>query len=592
MKLKISSQLSFPVDAVTQTFSILAKRRVGKTYCALVMAEEFIGAKIPFVFLDPLGAAWGLRSSLDGKEEGFPVFIIGGSHGDVPLEPTAGKVVADLVVDNPGYYIVDMSLTNSNAEQDRFAMEFAERLYRRKEQARFPLHLFIDEADSFIPQRPLPGQQRMLGAYEAIVRRGGIRGLGITLITQRPAVLNKNVLTQTECLIVLQMTAPQDQDAIDDWVRRNGTKEQRDQMMSALASMKRGEAWVWSPGWLEVFQKINIRQKVTFDSSATPKADAKQIVDPKLKKIDLDWLKGEIKASADRAKDNDPAALKRIIADLKRNLESAQRKAPEAKRETVEMPIMGKEDLETLAESREILKEVDQALKDFGTRFGCLYVNLCRIDDNVRSLLNKKRWEDRNPLEKVKLNISHHNQSTKSMRAEVPKAKENTARAILDNGEKLGKCEREILKALAAYPDGRNSNQVAIMTGYSVKSGGFANALARLRTLEYIDRGQPMRITEAGKDFIGEIPEAPTGEEMQAQWKSQLPKCEREILDALFRAHTDPDHSDGLTSDQLAEITGYSARSGGFANALSKLRTLELINRGQPIKASEMFFLD
>ena len=125
-------------------------------------------------------------AAADGKAEGLPVVIIGGEHGDVPLEPTAGKVIADLVVDHPGCYVVDLSSTESNAEQDRFACDFAERLYRRKNKVRTPLHLFVDEADAFAPQRPLPGQQRMLGAFEALVRRGGIRGIGTTLITQRP----------------------------------------------------------------------------------------------------------------------------------------------------------------------------------------------------------------------------------------------------------------------------------------------------------------------------------------------------------------------------------------------------------------------
>ena len=96
--LKISKELALPLDAITQTFAILAKRRIGKTYTASVMAEEFVANSLPFVALDPTGAWWGLRAAADGKSEGLPVVIIGGDHGDVPLEPTAGKVIADLVL--------------------------------------------------------------------------------------------------------------------------------------------------------------------------------------------------------------------------------------------------------------------------------------------------------------------------------------------------------------------------------------------------------------------------------------------------------------------------------------------------------------
>lgn len=173
--LKISQDIHFPLDFVTQTATILAKRRVGKTYTASVIAEEMIKAGLPFVALDPTGAWWGLRASADGKAEGFPVVIIGGEHGDVPLEASAGKVIADLVVDHPGWYIIDFSQTESDAEQERFATDFAVRLYRRKADKRDPLHLFVDEADMFAPQQPFPNQKRMLGAFEALNRRGGIR---------------------------------------------------------------------------------------------------------------------------------------------------------------------------------------------------------------------------------------------------------------------------------------------------------------------------------------------------------------------------------------------------------------------------------
>src|SRR6185312_14005381 len=129
---RISADIAFPLDAVTQTFAILAKRRVGKTYTASVMAEEMIKAKLPIVVLDPTGAWWGLRASADGTKPGLPVVIIGGAHGDLPLEETAGKIIADLVVDQPGYYVIDLSQTASGGAQDRFVTDFAERLYRRK----------------------------------------------------------------------------------------------------------------------------------------------------------------------------------------------------------------------------------------------------------------------------------------------------------------------------------------------------------------------------------------------------------------------------------------------------------------------------
>jgi hypothetical protein len=47
--------------------------------------------------VDPTGAWWGLRSSRDGKGAGFPILVLGGDHGDLPLPPNGGAAVARLL---------------------------------------------------------------------------------------------------------------------------------------------------------------------------------------------------------------------------------------------------------------------------------------------------------------------------------------------------------------------------------------------------------------------------------------------------------------------------------------------------------------
>lgn len=89
--LAIAPDLDLPLEAVTETFAILAKRGKGKTNTAVVMAEEMIGAGLPVVVLDPVGVWWGIRSSADGKAPGLPVVIFGGDHADLPLEEHAGR---------------------------------------------------------------------------------------------------------------------------------------------------------------------------------------------------------------------------------------------------------------------------------------------------------------------------------------------------------------------------------------------------------------------------------------------------------------------------------------------------------------------
>jgi hypothetical protein len=134
---------------------------------------------------------------------------------------------------------------------------FLENLYRMKavEKYRTPMMLVIDEADAIAPQSTKSygvrggNVERMLGAAEDIVRRGGQRGIGCTLVTQRSAVLNKNVLTQAQILVALRTIAPQDLEAMKAWIDVHGTPEQCKTLMESLPSLPIGDAWFWSPGW-------------------------------------------------------------------------------------------------------------------------------------------------------------------------------------------------------------------------------------------------------------------------------------------------------------------------------------------------------
>jgi len=219
--LHIGPGLRLPPEAVTETFAIVAKRGVGKTYTAAVMVEEMVKAALPVVVVDPIGVWWGLRSSADGKGPGLAVTILGGEHGDLPLEEGAGAVVADFLVDRPAPLVVDVSGFRKGPAR-RFMTDFLEQLYARN---RSPLHVVLDEADEWVPQRPLKGSERLLGACEDLVRRGRARGLGCTLITQRPAVRHKDVLTQAEVLVALRIIGPQDRNAhrrVDQGARHPG----------------------------------------------------------------------------------------------------------------------------------------------------------------------------------------------------------------------------------------------------------------------------------------------------------------------------------------------------------------------------------
>lgn len=539
--LRIAPNLTLPPEAVTETFGILAKRGVGKTYCAAVMVEEMIKAGLPAVVVDPIGVWWGLRSSVDGTGPGLPVTILGGEHGDLPLEPTAGEIVAQLLVDSPSPLVLDLSGMRKGQARS-FMTDFLEQLYHEN---RAPLHVVLDEADEWAPQRPVKGAERLLGACEDLVRRGRARGLGCTLITQRPAVIHKDVLTQIEVLVALRIIGPQDRAAIDDWIKVHGTAEERGELLGSLAKLPVGTAWFWSPGWLDVFTQVQVRQRETFDSSATPKMGERPLVPQALAEVDLDVLKERMAETIERAQANDPKLLQRRIAQLEREL-ATRAEAPEPVVETVEVPVLP---AETVAELRETLEPVLDRLENIQQRLA-EHVARPVAPPSPPPIVPRK------PIAPTK-----------------PAVESRPASAQTSDG-KLSRAQRAILTVLAQHPQGRTRAQLALLSGYSIKSSSLGNALGALRSAGYVTKtGEPIQATQEGIEALGDYEPLPAGEALYDWWASRLSKAEGAFLGALVDAWPSE-----LSGDELAELTGYSTSSSSMGNALGKLRSLELVD--------------
>src|ERR1700687_5265781 len=163
--------------------------------------------------------------------------------------------------------VVDLSELGSNAARRRFMAAFSEALYETNEE---PLHLVLDEADLWAPPRPLPDQTGLLGHIEEIVRRGRVRGFIPWLITQRPAVVHKDVLSQADILIAMKLTASQDRDAIGAWIEGQADRQEGKRILGDLPRLQRGEGYLWAPGH-GILDRVGFPAIRTFDSSRTPK---------------------------------------------------------------------------------------------------------------------------------------------------------------------------------------------------------------------------------------------------------------------------------------------------------------------------------
>ncbi len=590
--LHLAKDFALPIDLVTQTIGILAKRGAGKSYTAAVLAEELLAAELPVVVVDPVGVFWGLRAAANGRDPGLPILIIGGDHGDVPLEATAGELVADLVVDERISAVLDLSLFRKG-EQVRLVQDFAERLYQRNRQA---LHLVLDEADAFAPQRPMPGEQRLLGAIEDLVRRGRARGIGLSLITQRAAVLNKNVLTQAQVLVTLRTIAPQDRDAIDAWVEVHGTKEQRRELMDSLAALPTGTAWWWSPGWPTgegIFRRVEIRRRRTFDSSATPEVGAAAAAPKKLAAVDLEGIRKRMAGTLERARANDPRELRRRVAELQREL--AAKPAPAATPERVkhvEVEVVKARQVNRLAAVARILERrvaaAEEAARVVRSTWQELEAALGRLSAASPSSFKRAAPEPEKTAKPA------YEISTKSSAAgPVISAPGGNGRAR-PPAEGLSGPEQRILDALAwlEVVGQREARQAAaaFLAGYTVGGGAFNNPRGTLRTRGLIEyRGDRLTLTDAGRQLARAPERALTAAALQARVLDQLPGPEGKILRVLLEIYPR-----ALANEELANRAGYSPNGGAYNNPRGRLRSLGLIDyrEGQVVALPVLFLED
>lgn len=273
-----------PDDALDADIAILGKKGRGKSYTAKGVVERLLDLQRRVLVLDPLSTWWGLRSGADGETEGYPVAVIGGPKGDMPLSEAMGTPLARIIAENNIPMVIDMGEMRKAAWQ-RLVGDLLEELWTKN---RDPLWIVLEEADVFAPQTP--GKQdastRVLGEVDRIARRGRAFGFRLISITQRPAKINKDVLTQLSTLVSLGITSPQDRDAIKSWVDGNADSDSSKEVMDSLASLKVGEGWVWSPdhGLLE---RVNFPPIRTLDTSKTPKAGERRLEPKRLAEVDL-----------------------------------------------------------------------------------------------------------------------------------------------------------------------------------------------------------------------------------------------------------------------------------------------------------------
>jgi hypothetical protein len=557
--LHLAPGLDLPLEVVTRRLAILAMSGAGKSNTAVVLAERMFDAGIPWVAIDPKGDWWGVRSSRDGMGPGLPVPIFGGLHGDIPLEPTAGRVIGDLIVDQRLTCVLDVSEFAERQQMWGFLIDLGDTLLRRNRQA---LHLFLEECDEYLPQRTsekgnLP---KCLGVWQRLVKRGRFRGIGSSQITQRNASLNKDTLYQAEALIAMRVTGKADRDAVRGWVEYHNAGAD---IVASLPTLQDGEGWVISPAWLRDSRRVTFDRRRTFDSGATPVLLKGNAPPATLADVDLEVLRSRMASTIEKAKADDPGALRRQIAELKKELAKKPAAALPAKTERVEVPILADAQVKRLEDA---IAKVYAAADQLAQRQQVIVTEAGLLRAAI---------------------AAHRHIPAPSRPAPAPSPRPAAAPRsaprpleVGNNGHLTGTQQKILDVAGDLYERGITPTRDAIARWLDIHPNGgrYGSDLAALRAGGYLSGGTP---TDAGRELCRERTRGLDGA------LEFLEGTQKRILDAIVKAAND---QHGLTRDSLAESLGIHPNGGRFGSDLARLRTMGIITERGPIAPKEALF--
>jgi hypothetical protein len=598
VKLALARTLSLPIDAATQTFAFIARKGAGKTYAAGKLVELLLAAHVQVVVLDTVGNWYGLRLNADGKRAGFDVPVLGGLRGDIPLEAAGGAVIADLVVDTGRSIVLDVSQF-SLGDRKRFAVTFGERLWlRKKGEARpRPLHLVIEESQLIVPQFTGRGgdEARMVGVFEEIIRLGRNYGIGVSMITQRPQSVNKEVLNQTECLLVGQVNGSQERAALKKWITHQGMDVG---LVDELPALKIGTFYVWSPQWLNILEKVEINKKHTFDASATPKVGDRR-VRRSLKPLNLSDLRERMQETIAKAAADDPRELRKQIAALTKANKDLAATVPAINNVRVNVPVLKARDTARLVKATDRIATLlegpaGKMLDDLKVVVSGIRVSLESFEkaQHIARGTDGSTASVRRPSPPL---VGHGTRGVTTQtppvrgRPAVPRRGVEGTRAANggDSGDtdvKGGKF-RAMMVAMAQAGRPLTEAQLAIRAEMSV-SGTFDTYIGRMRRRGWIAGTRTgLTITQAGLDALGFYEPLPRGEGLRAYWLGQMGGKQREMLSVLISAYPDT-----MEEHDLATCAGMAV-SGTFDTYIGRLRRLQLVEGSRKaLKAADELF--
>ena len=241
---------TFEIDAnlvATGRTCILGSSGSGKSYAVGVLCEELCRNGVPFAIVDTEGEHTGLK-------ERFETIWVGEDRGsDVSWEDLDPSDLARQAPD-----IAPLILDVSELDDPRGKVaSFVEALYKTLTERRTPYLLVLEEADKFVPQY---GQRTPI--FSEVARRGRKRGMGLMICSQRPSLVDKNVLSQCGNQLIGKLIIQNDLQSVAQFFPGKGLPKE-------LTGLRAGQFFAMG-GFAPTPSLVTIKERVTRPGGATP----------------------------------------------------------------------------------------------------------------------------------------------------------------------------------------------------------------------------------------------------------------------------------------------------------------------------------
>ncbi|WP_276260123.1 ATP-binding protein [Haloglomus litoreum] len=267
-RITVGEGVSLPVmDVLAGRGFVTGKSGSGKSNTASVLLEELLDLGLPVAVIDTDGEYYGL------KEEYEVLHVGADDRCDLQVGPGHADRLATLALEEGVPVIVDVSGYLREDDAREVVASFVRALFRAERDARTPFLLLVEEVHEFIPQDG--GLDEAGEALVRVAKRGRKRGLGMVGLSQRPAAVDKDVITQCDWLVWHRLTWENDTRVVKSLLGSEAAEAVRD--------LDAGEALLQAD-WEEGVRWVRFRRKRTFDAGATPGLE--DIERPDLKSVD------------------------------------------------------------------------------------------------------------------------------------------------------------------------------------------------------------------------------------------------------------------------------------------------------------------